>query len=151
MRWCEEYPARERRELWLCAAEHRDIKLVVHTRSMPERCGHEVICVRHEGQLMGLHNLTTGDRMNFVRSDPPLLWRRCDCAGVALPLLIACTSWCVSWPVVGAIAALWALLHASSMVSTRWVRRGLLMSVAEYAIASATRQATADRKLWRVK
>jgi hypothetical protein len=151
MRWCEQYPARERRELWLCTAQHRDVKLVVHTRTMPARCGHEVICVLHQGQLMGLRNLTTGDRVNFVRSDPPLLWRRCDCAYVAVLLLVACAGWYIAWPAAGAIAALCALLHAPSMICARWVCRGLLMRAAEHAIASATRQATADQKLWRVK
>lgn len=151
MRWCEQYPARERRELWITTAEHRELKLVVHTRTMPARCGHEVICVLHQGQLMGLRNLTTGDRVSFVRSDPPLLWRRCDGARVAVLLLSAFAVWYVAGPAVGAVVGLCALLHPPSTLGARWMRRGLLMRAAEHAITSATRQAAADLRLWRVK
>jgi hypothetical protein len=84
MRWCEQYPSRERRELWVTAAEGQDIKLIVHSRLMPVRRGHLILGVLHGGQLIGLRNLTTGEQVNFVRSDPPLLFRRCDGVGLAL-------------------------------------------------------------------
>jgi hypothetical protein len=151
MRWCEQYPARERRELWISTAQRQELKLVVHTRTMPARCGHEVICVLQEGQLMGLRNLTTGDLVNFVRSDPPLLWRRCDFASVVVLFLIALASLYAAWPVVGAVATICALLHAPSTLGIRWVRRVLLRRTAEHAISLATCQAGADRRLWRVK
>jgi hypothetical protein len=41
MRWCEQYPARERRELWIKAIAGSDVKLVVHTRFLPARRGHD--------------------------------------------------------------------------------------------------------------
>jgi hypothetical protein len=72
MRWCEQYPARERRELWVTAADGQGIKLIVHSRRMPARRGHLVLGVLHGWQLIGLRNLTTGEQVNFVRSDPPL-------------------------------------------------------------------------------
>lgn len=54
MRWCEQYPARERRELWIQSAGGIELKLVVHTRAMPARRGHRVLAVLHRGQLVGL-------------------------------------------------------------------------------------------------
>lgn len=42
MRWCEQYPARERRELWVSTTGGNDIKLIVHSREMPARRGHQV-------------------------------------------------------------------------------------------------------------
>jgi len=56
-----------------------------------------------------------------------------------------------AWPVVGAVAALCALLYAPSALSIRWGRRVLLRRAAEHAITVATRQAGADQRLWRVK
>lgn len=152
MRWCEQYPARERRELWISTAERRDIKLVVHTRSMPARCGHEIVCVLHDDQLVGLYNLSTDGQVNFVDCDPPLLWRRCDGALVAGLLRVAFLSWCLaSWPLVCAMTVLCALLHGACMLSARWLRRGLLRRATERALASAVRQLTARPQLRRVK
>ncbi len=39
-RWCEQYPARERRELWITADQGPEFKFVVHTTLMPARRGH---------------------------------------------------------------------------------------------------------------
>lgn len=73
MRWCEQYPARERRELWIQSTWGMEVKLVVHARVMPARRGHRVLAVLHRKQLVGLRNLSTGAQVNFVRSDPPPL------------------------------------------------------------------------------
>lgn len=152
MRWCEQYPARERRELWISTAEHRDIKLVVHTRSMPARCGHEIVCVLHDGRLVGLYNLSTYSQVNFVRSDPPLLWRRCDTALSVGLFVMGSVVWClVSWPSVGAMAVLCALLHGPCLVGARWLQRRLLTRATEYALDSAAHQGTACPQLRRVK
>lgn len=90
LRWCEQYPARERREFWLTRLDGRrdEIKLVVHARSMPARRGHQVCVLLQRGTVLGMANLTTGHRINFVRADPPLLLRRCD-ALAAIALLLA--------------------------------------------------------------
>jgi hypothetical protein len=42
MRWCEHYPARERRELWIRTDAGPELKFVVHTRYLPARRGHRV-------------------------------------------------------------------------------------------------------------
>ncbi len=83
MRWCEQYPARERRELWVSAANGQDVKLIVHSREMPARRGHQVTALLLRERLVGVYNASTGKQVNYVRTDPPLLWRRCDAAAVA--------------------------------------------------------------------
>ncbi len=75
MRWCEQYPARERRELWIKAVDGPDIKLVVHTRFLPARRGHDLDVLLFGDLPAGLFNRSTGNRINFVQADPPLLWR----------------------------------------------------------------------------
>jgi hypothetical protein len=150
MRWCEQYSARERRELWISTGERSDFKLIVHTRTMPARCGHAVVCVLHEGHLTGLRNLTTGGWVNFVRSDPPLLWRRCDSLTVVL-LLVFALAICPAWPLLGIVAALCGLLHGSAKLCVRWRRRRWLLRATERAMELATHQATVSLRLWRVK
>lgn len=98
MRSCEQYPARERREFWLTRTDgvDQEVKLVVHSRSMPARRGHEV-CVLLLGELVvGLVNLSTGRRINFITADLPLLLRRCDvlaAAGIFVSGAIVAASW----------------------------------------------------------
>jgi hypothetical protein len=118
MRWCEQYPARERRELWIRSAGGIELKLVVHTRAMPARRGHRVLAVLHRRQLVGLRNLSTGAQVNFVRSDPPLRWRRCD--GATLATLVAVTlAW--RWPTYRWRRLLGSPLHR--WVCRRWSAR----------------------------
>ena len=83
MRWCEQYPARERRELWVSTSSGQEIKLVVHGREMPARRGHQVTALLLGDLLVAIYNNSTGKQVNYIRTDPPLLWRRCD-AGVVL-------------------------------------------------------------------
>lgn len=151
MRWCELYPARERRELWVTTADGQDIKLIVHSRLMPARRGHLVLGVLHGGQLVGLRNLTTGEQVNFVRSDPPLLWRRCDGVGLALLVAASLMAWGAGWALAGAVATLLALLHAPALMVGRWIRWRLLAGGVDRAIDSAQRQATVHHCLRRVK
>ena len=63
---------------------------------------HLVLGVLHGGQLVGLRNLTTGEQVNFVRSDPPLLWRRCDGVGLALLVAASVMAWGAGWALAGA-------------------------------------------------
>ena len=92
MRWCEQYRARERRELWITTDAGREMKFVVHTRYLPARRGHRVAALVCRCEVVALLNLTTGDGVNFYRADPPLLWKRCDGAvlvAVALAAVVA--------------------------------------------------------------
>ncbi len=151
MRWCEQYPARERRELWVTTTDGQDIKLIVHSRRMPARRGHLVLGVLHGGQLVGLRNLTTGERVNFVRSDPPLLWRRCDGLGLAFLVAASVMAWSAGLALFGIVATLLALLYAPALIVGRWIGRRLLAGDVEGAIDSAQRQAAAHHGLRRVK
>jgi hypothetical protein len=96
MRWCEQYPARERREFWIASDDGRDIKLVVHSRVMPARRGHRVNVLLLGDWVVGLANLTTGRQVNFVSEDPPLLLCKCDALAVLVVLaggLAAAVAW----------------------------------------------------------
>ena len=73
MRWCEQYPARERRELWVSTTGGNDIKLIVHSREMPARRGHQMTALLLGERLVALYNVTTGKQVHYVRTDPPLL------------------------------------------------------------------------------
>lgn len=87
LRWAEEYPARERREIWVATPEGQEVKLVVHSRQMPARVGHHVDILLLDGRVVGLRNFTTGGQVNFMRVDPPLMWRRSDSLLMAVILL----------------------------------------------------------------
>ncbi len=96
MRWCELYPARERRQLWGTTADGRDA--------------------------------TTGRQVNYIRSDPPLLWWRCDAAAIALLSAISITALAMSaWatPLVGVpLGLLYALLVVTARLLWRYRTRG---------------------------
>ena len=99
MRWCEQYPARERRELWVSTTSGNDIKLIVHSREMPARRGQQVTALLLGERMVGIYNATTEKQSNYLRTDPPLLWRRCDAVAVAGLLLTSATALADSaWP-----------------------------------------------------
>lgn len=134
LRWYEHYPARERRELWIATPEGQEVKLVVHSRLMPARCGHQVEALLFKGELVGLLNTTTGAQVNYARADPPLLWRRPDSVLLSAVLIMAFVSFLlggVILPVVmGFLALAWvpaALLarFASNVTARLDVDRGL--------------------------
>jgi hypothetical protein len=83
-RRCDQYPARERRELWITADQGPEFKFVVHTTLMPARRGYRVLALLMGRELVALHNLQTGESVNYLRSDPPLLWRRCEAVAAML-------------------------------------------------------------------
>src|SRR5574337_207064 len=97
-RWCEQYPARERRELWITADQGPEFKFVVHTTLMPARRGHRVLALLLGRELVALHNLQTGESVNYLRSDPLLLWRRCE----AVAAVLAVVGGIAAFAVVGA-------------------------------------------------
>lgn len=151
MRWCEQYPARERRELWIKAIDGSDVKLVVHTRILPARRGHDVDALLFGDLPVGLFNHRTGDQINFLRTDPPLLWRRCDAAWIA-----GVTSACVtgfallSWPwlLVGVPAV---MMHTVLVVGVRTLWRWSIRAKVDAALAVAARAAQPRPRLRRVK
>ena len=123
MRWCEQYPARERRELWVSAANGQDVKLIVHSREMPARRGHQVTALLLGERLVGVYNASTGKQVNYVRTDPPLLWRRCDAAVVAALAIVSIAAGVLpEWPAL-LISLAVVLLYAPLLVAARLIWR----------------------------
>lgn len=151
MRWCEQYPARERRELWIKAVDGPDVKLVVHTRFLPARRGHDVDALLFGGLPVGLFNHSTGDQINFVRTDPPLLWRRCDAAwivGVTVASVTGFALLSLPWMLVGVPAV---VLRIALAVGLRMLRRRSICDKVDAALAIAARAAQPRPRLRRVK
>ena len=151
MRWCEQHPARERRELWIRSTGGIELKLVVHTRAMPARRGHRVLAVLHRRQLVGLRNLSTGAQVNFVRSDPPLLWRRCDGVAVTLLVIVGVMAGLMGSLAAGALAALAAVGFPPMWILVRWLIRSGLSADVERAFETAQAQMEGRVQLRRVK
>lgn len=151
MRWCEQYPARERRELWVTTTDGQDIKLIVHSRLMPARRGHQVIGLLLGEQLVGLYNATTGKQVNYIRSDPPLLWRRCDAAAIALLSVISITALVMSAWAPLLVGVPLVLLYAPLVLTARLLRRCRTRGQVDRAIEIAKRRALGQPQLRRVK
>jgi hypothetical protein len=151
MRWCEQYPARERRELWVSAANGQDVKLIVHSREMPARRGHQVTALLLGDRLIGVYNASTGKQVNYVRTDPPLLWRRCD-ATVVVALEMASIAGFVfaAWPAL-LVSAPMAMLYALLMVAVRITWRCRIRSQVDRALDLVKDHEAAQPFLRRVK
>jgi hypothetical protein len=151
MRWCEQYRARERRELWITTDAGREMKFVVHTRYLPARRGHRVAALVWRCEVVALLNLTTGDGVNFYRADPPLLWKRCDGAAliaVALAAVMAAVAlgrpeWLLVLPLL--ICAALALLFG------RWAHRALTRRAVRLLLQQAAEPAARRARFSRVR
>ena len=140
-RWCEQYPARERRELWITAEQGPEFKFVVHTTMMPARRGHRVLALLMGRELVALHNLQTGESVNYLRSDPPLLWRRCE----AVIAVLAAAAGIAAFAVVGGVAPLGVVaatfVGPPATLLTRGIRRKLRQHATDRVLPEAIRQA----------
>lgn len=151
MRWCEQYSARERRELWITTDAGREMKFVVHTRYLPARRGHRVAALVWRCEVVALLNLTTGDGVNFYRADPPLLWKRCDGAvliAVALAAVLAAVAlgrleWLLVLPLL--VCAALALLIG------RWTHRALIRRAVRRLLQQAAEPAARRARFSRVR
>lgn len=151
MRWYEQYSARERRELWISTASGHDIKLVVHSREMPARRGHQVTALLLGEWLVGLYNASTGRQTNFVRADPPLLWRRCDAAAVVALLIAGIGAFAFSaWPAL-LISLPIALLYPPLVVTARFAGRCRTRGQVDRALEIVKNHEAAQPTLRRVK
>lgn len=151
MRWCEQYPARERCELWVTTTDGQDIKLIVHSRLMPARRGHQVIGLLLGEQLVGIYNATTGKQVNYIRSDPPLLWRRCDAAAIALLSAFSITALATSAGATLLVGVAPALLYAPLVMTVRLLWRCRTRGQVDRAMAIAKCRASGRPLLHRVK
>lgn len=151
LRWAEEYPARERREFWVATAEGQEVKLVVHSRQMPARVGHQVDVFLLDGRVVGLRNFTTGAQVNFMREDPPLIWRRVDSLALVLTLIaiffaFLCGS--VVTPVAGLMLAVF--LPALALIR-RFASRVRTRRQVDSSLGKMSSGWTKRTKLFRVK
>lgn len=140
-RWCEQYPARERRELWITADQGPEFKFVVHTTLMPARRGHRVLALLMGRELVALHNLQTGESVNYLRSDPPPLWRRCE----AVIAVLAAATGIAAFAVVGGVVPLGVVaatfVGAPAALLTRGIRRTRRQHATDRVLPEAIRQA----------
>lgn len=151
MRWCEQYPARERRELWISTTGGQDIKLVVHSREMPARRGHRVTALLLGETLVGLHNASTGKQANFIRTDPPRLWGRCDAVVVATLLFASTVAFSfMAWPAL-LIGLPLALLYPPLVMASRFAWRCRTRAQVNRALEIVKGQAATQPQLRRVK
>lgn len=82
----------ERYELWLRDPDGCERQFIMHTRTMPARCGHEVTLITDAIGVRGIVNWSTGMRVNYLRVDPPPLLRLSD-LWVPPVLLTALAAW----------------------------------------------------------
>ena len=151
MRWCEQYPARERRELWVSTTSGNDIKLIVHSREMPARRGHQVTALLLGERLVGIYNANTERQSNYLRTDPPLLWRRCDAVAVAGLLLTSTPALADSaWPALMVTLPM-AVLYAPQMIAARLAWRCRTRAQVDRALAIVKRPKAEQPHLRRVK
>jgi hypothetical protein len=139
-RWCEQYPARERRELWITADQGLEFKFTVHTALMPARRGHRVLALLMGRELVALHNLQTGESVNYLRSDPPLLWRRCEAVAAVLAGVGGIATFSVVGGVVPLAVVAATLIGAPGAVALRWLQRFLARHAIDRALIEALRQ-----------
>lgn len=140
-RWCEQYPARERRELWITADQGPEFKFVVHTTLMPARRSHRVLALLMGRELVALHNLQTGESVNYLRSDPPLLWRRCEAVAAVLAVVGGVTAFAVVGGLMPLVVVMAATIGAPVTLLSRALRRKLRRQAIEHALPEAIRQA----------
>ena len=142
-RWCEQYPARERRELWITADQGPEFKFVVHTTVMPARRGHRVLALLMGRELVALHNLQTRASVNYLRSDPLLLSRRCEVVAAVLGAIGGIAAFAVVGGVVPLAVIAATLIGAPGAVAMRWLARSLAKRATDRALIEAVRQAAA--------
>ena len=122
-RIAEHDPARERWEMWLAAPGGSEHKFVVRSHSMPARVGHAIHLLHVGGVAVGLYNLDTGRRENFIRADPPLLLRNIDGAVVPGGCFLALALLVAGMPLGTTIVIALVLLYFPLVVPARYVGR----------------------------
>ena len=118
-----------------------EFKIIVHTTLMPARRGHRVLALLMGRELVALHSLQTDESVNYLRSDPPLLWRRCEVVAAVLAVVGGIAAFALAGSVVllGAVAA--TLIGAPGAVGLRMLRQVLARRAIDRALIEALRQA----------
>ena len=68
----------------------------------PEKaCDPEGLALPQGNDLPALHSLGTGNQANNLRSDPPLLWPRCESASASVAVTLGLGAFAISgWPAI---------------------------------------------------
>lgn len=109
----------------------------MHTRFLPARRGHDVDALLFGDLPVGLFNHSTAGQINFLRTDPPLLWQRCDAAWI-----VGVTAACVAgyalmscpWLLVGVPAV---VLRTALAIGVRMLWRWSIRAKVDAALAAA--------------
>ena len=103
------------------------------------------------GKLVGIYNATTEKQSNYLRTDPPLLWRRCDAVAVAGLLFAGATAFAVSaWPAL-IVTLPMAVLYAPLMIAARLAWRCRTRAQVDRALDVVKRPVAGHPLLRRVK
>jgi hypothetical protein len=108
---------------------------------MLARRGHRVLALLMGRELVALHNLQTGESVNYLRSDPPLLWRQCEVVAAVLAVVGEIAAFSVVGGVVPLAVVAATLIGAPGAVAMRWLARSLAKRATDRALIEAVRQA----------
>lgn len=123
----------------------------MHSRFLPARRGHEVDALLFGELPFGLFNHSTGDQINFLRTDPPLLWRRCDAAWIVGVTAASVASFALlSWPWL-LVGAPLIVLRTVVAIGVRMLWRRSIRAKVDAALAAAARADQPRPRLRRVK
>lgn len=135
----------ERYELWIRQRDGREFKVTIHTQTMPARPGHVVsVIVKTDGTLahvLGLYNASTMDAANYMRTDPPPLFRVWEFVALAVVFLLM-GAWLGDAGMV--LYPVWALTYLLMALFSRTIYRTLWRARVERALADE-----AARNGWR--
>lgn len=148
MRWCGQYPARERWELWVRTSTGDESKLTVHSRYLPARRGHRVSAVMSRHQVLALLNLSTGQAINFCKTDPALIWKRCDgarllAATIVIMVGVSITGryeWLLGLPCLALVSLI--------VLFMRWARGAWMRRRVQWAVNAAMKAHGARDRLF---
>lgn len=76
--WQAYFGPTDRYELWIREADGCEHKFTINTRTILARHGHEITLIVGDGMVRGMINWPTGSAINYVRVDPPTLFRIWD-------------------------------------------------------------------------
>ena len=90
---------------------------------MPARRLHQVTALLLGERIVGIYNATTEKQSNYLRTDPPLLWRRCDAAVIAGLLFASALAFGISTGIAWLLSLSTAVLYAPLTMALRFAWR----------------------------
>lgn len=104
--WQAYFGPTDRYEFWIRDPDGREHKFTINTRTIPARNGHDITLIVGGGVVRGMINRTAGKSVNYVRVDPPTLFRISDilvppAIFVGLVAWVGDLGWLLFLPAVG--------------------------------------------------